>query len=295
MKSLLARLQNLLADPPPEFAFEIEAGRISMSRTKPPAARREAALPAGAVVPSPVKDNVIDEAAFSHAVAHLVPPASGRRKRGAALILPANSVRLAVLEFENFPAKEEERLQLIRFRLRRTLPFDVDSAALSYQVQSGNKVVVAVTPAEIIARYEAPFRAVGLEPGFVTCAPLAVLDLLPPKGSVLAAHLNSGTLTVLAVDNGVLTLARSLELAPGHDGMLDEISADLYTTLIYLEDHAGARPHRLALAGFGDWAATAATRLSVELEIPVDVLPFETPGLDGYLASIGGNVLERAA
>ncbi len=295
MSSIFGKLKALLEDPPPEFAFEIGSDRIAMSRTSTPFAERRIGLPQGTVVPSATKDNVVDPAAFGQAVASLVPPAAGRRKRGAALILPAAAVRLAVIEFESFPAKEEERLQLIRFRLRRTLPFDVDSAALSYQVQPGNKVVVAIAPADVVAHYEAPFRAIGLDPGFVTCSPLAVLDLPPSAGSVLAAHLSSGVLTVLAVDNGVLSLARTLELAPGADGMVTEISADLYTTLIYMEDQTGSRPGKVLLAGFGPDSDAIASRLAEELELPAESLPYDNPGLAGYIASVAGVKMESAA
>ena len=294
MSSLFGKLKTLLADPPPEFAFEIDADRIAMSRTSPPFAEREVRLAPSVVVPSPTKDNVVDPAAFGQAVVSLVPPASGRRRRGAALILPAAAVRLAVIEFESFPSKEEERLQLIRFRLRRTLPFDVDSAALSYQVQPGNKVVVAVAPSEVVAHYEAPFREVGLDPGFVTCSPLALLDLLPATGSILAAHLSSGVLTVLAVNNGILSLARTLELAPGADGMVTEISADLYTTLIYMEDQTGSRPGKVLLAGFGDDSNAIAIRLALELELAVESLQYANPGLAGYVASVAVGKLENA-
>ena len=295
MSSLFGKLKTLLEDPPPEFAFEIDADRIVISRTSPPFAEREARLAPGVVVGSPIKDNVLDPVAFGQALASLVPTAGGRRRRGAALILPAAAVRLAVIEFESFPSKEEERIQLIRFRLRRTLPFDVDSAALSYQVQTGNKVVVGVAPAEVVAHYEAPFRALGLDPGFVTSSPLAVLDLLPATGSILAAHLSSGVLTVLAVNNGILSLARTLELAPGADGIVTEISADLYTTLIYMEDQTGSRPSKVLLAGFGADSDTIASRLESELELSVESLPYDNPGLAGYIASVAGVRLESAA
>ena len=36
-------------------------------------------------------------------------------------------------------------------------------------------VVVAVAPLEIVARYEAPFRAAGMNPGLVTTSCLAAL------------------------------------------------------------------------------------------------------------------------
>jgi type IV pilus assembly protein PilM len=217
-----------------------------------------------------VKDNVIDPPAFAQAVAKLVPNGTRRAQRTAALILPDNSMRLAVLDFESLPTKEEERLALIKFRMRKTLPFDVDEAALSYHIQAGNKVIAAVSPVEIVARYEAPFRAAGIHPGFVTSSSLALLELLP---------------TVLALAQGVLTLARSLELT--HDGdILSEVSADLYPTLIYIEDQTGARPEKLIIAGFGDDSDSSATRLAVELDIPTEALLNPHPGLEGYLSSL---------
>jgi Tfp pilus assembly protein PilN len=284
----LNNLKNILKDPPPEFAFEVTSEGIAMSRTRPPAATQRVPLPPGVLVPSPVKDNVTDADELAAAVKALVPAAAGRGRRGAALILPDNSMRVAVIDFETLPEKEDERLTLIKFRLRKTLPFDVDEAALSTWIQPGTKkVVAAVVPIEIIARYEAPFRAAGLQPGLVTCSALALLELLPRKGALLVAHLSPGSLTVLALRDGVLTLARSLELTANTSDPLDEISADLYPTLIYLEDQAGFRPEKLVIAGFGSEGGTAATRLSVELDIPVEALNVENPGLAGYLKSAG--------
>ncbi len=292
--SMLDQIKAILKDPPPEFAFEIAADGITMSRTRPPAALQHVVLPAGVLVPSPVKDNVLDAGAFAEAVAKLIPPAASRGRRTAALILPDNSVRLAVLDFETLPDKEEDRLALIKFRLRKTLPFDVDDAALSYHVQGGKKVLAAVAPVEVMARYEAPFRAAGLQPGLVTCSSLAMMDLLPVKGSLLVAHHSPGALSVLAINQGVVTLTRSLELAVAADP-LEEISADLYPTLVYLEDQTGTRPDKLLLVGFGAAAHVAATRLAVELDIPVESLDEPHPGLAGYLQSLAPDAKRMAA
>ncbi|MES1258590.1 MAG: hypothetical protein ABUS51_09170 [Acidobacteriota bacterium] len=293
--SVLGKIKTLLQDPPPEFVFEIAADGVVMSRTRPPATPQRVALPAGILVPSPVKDNVQDMAAFSEAVAKLIPPSAARGRRTAALILPDNSLRLAVVDFETLPDKEEERLALIKFRLRKTLPFDIDAAALSYFVQGAKKVVAAVAPVEIVARYEAPFRAAGLQPGLVTSSSLAMLELVPAKGSLLVAHLSPGALTVLALNNGVLTIARSLELAPHTSDPLEEISADLYPTLVYIEDQTGVRPEKVLLAGFGEASRAAATRLAVELEIPVESLEEPHPGLAGYLSSLARGTQRAAA
>jgi len=284
----LHAIQSLLQDPPPEFAFEISASGIAMSRTRPPATLQHVPLAEGVLVPSPIRENIVVLPAFMAAVRKLV-PTNGRRT--AALILPDNAMRLAVLEFDNLPEKEEERMALVRFRLRKTVPFDVDSAAVSFHVQTGNKVLVAVAPAEVIAQYEKPFRDAGLHPGIVVPAALTLLELLPSTGSYLVAHRNSGALAILVIGNGVLTLSRSLE--PNHDAggvndgvPLDEIVSNLYATRVYVEDQSGARPDRLYLAGFGPEAQRVASRLVAELDVEVEVVPEEHPGLAGYLRSL---------
>jgi type IV pilus assembly protein PilM len=236
MSSVLDFLGSVLRDPPPEFVFEIAADGIAMSRTKPPAAVQRASLEPGVIIPSPVKENVLDAAAFTEAVRKLAPASSGRGRRGATLILPDNSVRIAVLDFETLPEKEEERRSLINFRLRKSVPFDIDEAAVSYYRQAGKKVIVVLAPAEVVSRYEAPFRAAGLHPGMITVSALAMLELLPAAGSVVLAHRSPGALTVLAMKDGVVTIARSLELVDASLDPLEEISDDLYPTMAYIED-----------------------------------------------------------
>ena len=77
-----------------------------------------------------------------------------------------------MLDFDSFPTDAKEQLSLVRFRLKRSVPFDVESAAVSYCAQpAADKkvdVVVVMAPLEIVARYEAPFRAAGMNPGLVT-------------------------------------------------------------------------------------------------------------------------------
>lgn len=293
--SVLNRIKAVLRDPPPEFAFEISADGIAMSRTRPPATVQFAPLRAGVVSPSPVKDNILDQSALAAAVQKLVPTDFRRMKRPAALILPDNALRVAVLDFERLPEKEEERRSLIRFRMRKTLPFDVDEAAFSYYAQTGARVIAVVAPVDLIARYEAPFRAAGLHPGMVTSSSLALLELLPEEGSVLVAHRSTGALTVLHVREGELALSRTLELSAHRSDPLEEISEDLYPTLVYVEDQTGARPDRLILVGFGDASEEAAARLGVELDIATEALHVEHPGLTGYLRTLSISPRKAAA
>ncbi len=293
--SAFNKVLDILRDPPPEFVFEIAANGIAVSRTHPPAALQHVPLAPGVIAPSPVKENILDPAAFAAAVRKLTPPSTSRRKRGATLILPDNCVRIAVLDFDSLPEKEEERRPLINFRLRKSVPFDIDEAALSYFPQVGKRSSSRSRRSEIVAHYETAFRGAGLHPGLVTVSSLAMVDLLPVTGSLVLAHYSPGALTVIALSNGVVTIARTLEMGDSELDPLDEIVAHIYPTLAYIEDQNRVRPEKLFIAGFGEQSESSSIRLSVELDIQVEAIQDPYPGLAGYLASVAPRINKKAA
>jgi type IV pilus assembly protein PilM len=246
---------------------------------------------------SPIKENVVDPDDFSLAVRSLVGEQAARKHKDIALILPDYSTRLAVLDFDSFPSDPKEQLPLIRFRLKRSVPFDVESAALSYFAQpAGNKkieVVAAVAPLEVVSRYEAPFRAMGMNPGLVTTSALAALELAPEAGLSVMAKIAGNVLTVPVRDKGQLRLVRCLEV-PGNT--FEDIVAVLLPTFTYVEDNLGGRPEKLILCGFGSDTDEGVRRFQEELGVEVEPLrsPLGVPGehnagLLGYLRSIARN------
>jgi len=284
----MTSLRNLFEDPPPAFVFEVAPTHVAMAHAVGDAQAIVEPLAPGVVRPSPVNDNIIDTEAFASAVKNLVAHAGpGRKTRRAALILPDHSARVSVLDFDQFPEKPQDQLPLLHFRIKKTLPYDIDSAAISYFVQPMTKegrreIVAAVTPLEVVARYEAPFRAANFHVGIVTVSHLAALDLVAQTGISVVAKMSGDVLTVMALDHGILRLVRSLEMSTI---TLDEIAADLYPTFAYAEDNFGAHPDSLLLCGFGDLVDAARDRFSQELSCTVERLPFQNAGLAGYLYS----------
>jgi type IV pilus assembly protein PilM len=291
---MLDKLKSLLQDPPPAMAFEISEAGISAARIGARAELDFAPLPAGAIAVSPLKDNVIDETAFSGAVRSL---AASQKRKEVALILPDFATRIAVLDFDSFPSEPKEQASLIRFRLKRSLPFDAESAALSYCAQAGAQkrvdVVAVLSPLEIVARYEAPFREAGLQPGLVTTSSMAALELAPEAGLSVVVKLAGRVITILVRDRSALKLVRCLEI-PGTE--LDDVSAVLAPTLVYVEDNFGRAAEQLILCGFGAHADDARRRFAADFSIPVELMrsalgvPTETnAGLLGYLRTIARN------
>ncbi len=89
----------------------------------------------GVLLVSPAHDNIHQPQAVREVIRALAPP-NGHRKRRAALILPDYCARIAVLDFDNFPTDPHEQMALLRFRMKKSVPFDVDSAIVSYAVQA---------------------------------------------------------------------------------------------------------------------------------------------------------------
>ena len=298
---LIERLKSLMRDPPPGMAFEISEAGIAAARIGARAELEFQPLKSGTLAVSPLKENVVDPDDFSMAVRTLAEGPKGtpaaRKRKDVALILPDFSARISVLDFDSFPSDAKEQASLIRFRLKRSVPFDVESAALSYWVQpAADKkvdVVVVMAPLEIVARYEAPFRAAGMNPGLVTTSSIAALELAEESGLSVMAKISGRVLTVLVRDKGALKLTRCLEL-PSTE--LEDIEAVLVPTFVYVEDNLGGRPDKLMLCGFGARTDEAERRFQEELGVTTEPLrsPLAAPGennagLLGYLRSIARN------
>jgi type IV pilus assembly protein PilM len=294
---MLDRLKSLVQEPPPGIAFEISETGIAAARVGANDPVEFRPLKPGVLSVSPLRENVLDADELAGTVRSLWAGYGSRKRRDIALILPDYATRMAVLDFDQFPTDAKEQLALVRFRLKRSVPFDVDSAAVSYWAQTApNKksdVLAVLTPVEIVARYEAPFRAAGMNPGFVTTSVLAALELAPEAGLSVLAKLTGHVLTVVVRQKSMVKLVRCLE-APSQE--LDDIAAVLLPTFVYIEDNLGGAAESLLLCGLGAQFDAAQRRFQNELGVTVEPLrsPRETPGennagLLGYLHSVSRN------
>ena len=291
----MGSLANILKDPPPAYAFELSESGIAFAKIGQVPQINFQPFEEGVLSVSPVRDNIQKSEVLAEHIGALA-PSSGGRKRRAALILPDYCARVALLDFDSFPSVAEEQRALIRFRMRKTLPFDVESAVVSYYAQpragqTGKiEVLAAVLASEIVLRYEGPFRAAGFIPGFVTTSAIAMLNMLDPDGVTLVVKLNGRTLTAVVLDGAVVKLLRCVEIT---DGNQEELEAVVLPTLAYIEDELSTTPKRILLCGLGLSGERIAQGWAQEWSVPVDTVrsrygaPGPTnAGLLGYLESV---------
>src|ERR1700722_7916468 len=247
--SILQSISSLVKDPPPDHAFEVSEAGISYSHGSRMGFQ---AFEPGTIEVSPSVDNILRPELISSMIGQIAPANGARRRRPAALILPDYAARVTVLDFDSFPSVAAEQLPLVKFRIKKTIPFDIESAAVSYYIQasSGSKKVevVAVTMAfDIVARYEALFRAAGFHPGEVTTSTLAALNMYRGDGVAVVAKLSGQVLTVTVLSGGTIKLFRCVLLEGSGD---DEILAILHPTFAYVEDELASPVRKLILCGF---------------------------------------------
>jgi type IV pilus assembly protein PilM len=273
---LLRRFSGWLdAFPHPDLVCQISAERVALARwgMHRLEAFAEERLPAGALRPSPSQPNLADAEAVSQAVGRAVERVRDAR-REAVLLLPDTIIRIFLLGFESFPRKASDAAPLLRWRLRKSVPFPVEETLLSWNEQrsaDGNlEVVTAVARESVIREYENLLRKAGLEPGVVLGETLAALPLVEDVPAVLLARLDGMSLTMAIVDGGRLALHRCTELGaqPGAQALLDEI----FPAVAFFQDRAHRNVERVRLSGMESCGAELKQRLETELSCPVGLL-----------------------
>jgi type IV pilus assembly protein PilM len=176
-------------------------------------------LAVGAVVPGLRPGNVVDRVAVAAAVRKVLEAVDAKpnsRDVDMTLIIPDSAVRVLLLDFDSLSSKVAEVLPIVRFRLKKLLPFDADDAMVSYQVMSTSRNLVRVlavaVPHDVLSEYETAVREAGFEPGSVLPSTLAALAAVDDDSPALLVNANMLGVTAAIVQRGVLMLHRSVDL-----------------------------------------------------------------------------------
>lgn len=238
----------------PRVACEVSAERVVAARAAEGAQSLGAVnaqnLAAGAVTPGLQQANVVERAALVQTLRDVLAPVAGRT-RDITLVIPDASTRILLLDFDTLPDKPEDADSVVRFRLKKSLPFDVDESAVSfdrYTAENGVRVVAAVTPRSVVQEYEAVVREAGYNPGAVLPSMIAALGVVDGSRPTMVIKVEPGTTTFAIVDQDQLQLYRSLEnggTAVTGESLVDDVN----TSLVYFEDRYGTSVDRVLVTG----------------------------------------------
>jgi type IV pilus assembly protein PilM len=257
----MSLLSSLFAPPRPMVAIEFSATNVTVVRLaangSSPALAGFATepLPAGSLKPALNTANVVDRTAVLDALRRACDGA-GVRAGHAAVVVPDPVGKVSLLRFEQVPAKTADLTELIRWQVRKSVPFPIEDAQLTFAqgaiVDGAREFVVVLARRDIIAEFETLARDAGVAAGVVDLATFNLVNAAlaaggTPSGDWLLVHVASDYLTLAVLRQSDLILLR-------HRGAEDATSlADIvHQTSMYYEDRLrGAGFDRVILAGSG--------------------------------------------
>jgi type IV pilus assembly protein PilM len=213
-----------------------------------------APLSEGAVTPGLKTPNLADRAAVVAALTGAL-SATSPRDKDTTLVIPDAAARVLLLDFDTLPARRQEALPVVKFRLRKMVPFDVESSAVSYQVMAQKEAhmsaLVTVIPGEVLEEYESALREAGFEPGAVLPSTLAAAAGLSSESATLMVNHTRGSVTTAVTHGNEMLLHRTMDLPAEENARDEELAQAVITTLAWYEDTLRATPEKMHYAGPG--------------------------------------------
>lgn len=198
-------------------------------------------IPAGFVNGGLGDKNLTDPAAAKEAVRSALREA-GFRGSEIAVVIPDNSARIAFMTAETLPAGREERDTFIRWKLKKTMPFDVEKAQIAVKElgkhtgddAEGLDLLVALCPRDIVNEYVDLMGQLDIHAGLVLPSTLAALNLVGGgDGDTLFVKVAPGCISTTILQAQRIQFSRRVQEMP-----LDEA---VYPTFQYYQDKLSGR------------------------------------------------------
>ena len=254
----MSLLSTWLASPPPDAAIEIAPEGVAVgvlgTRGSEPVVQAFATvpLPAGAVAPSLTSHNIADRAAVSGAV-RTACDRIGQHPRRAALIVPDVTARVSLVRFDQVPSRREDLDQLIRWQVKKSSPFPVEDACVTYSpgatAAAGGEFVVVTARRDVVREYEGVCDDAGIYAGLVDLSTLSVVNLYlsaaaPPAGDWLVVHMRPDYTSLAIMRGAALIFFRNR--AEGEEDALADV---VHQTAMYYQDRLDGTGFARVLAG----------------------------------------------
>ena len=306
--SLLARLSGearrlLLSAPAPRVAIEVRGGTLGAVKLSPDGRELESAvfveIPSGIVDVTSLVAPVVNPDAFGAEVERLCEQTRISRHTRIAVVLPDATARFAMIPRASLGGTASEREDVVRFRLRKLLPYDSHGACIAMGDQGSEEVLALAVSKTALVAFERPFRKIGLDPGLVEVSGLAVVrGLVPGQGDWLVVNWEPEYLSLFVVRDGVVLLTRNLSGL----GIADErdVAREVSNTTLYHRERLGGRPLDGAFLRASEGRVQGGARalepsLGLEPTIVAPDLPGAPQQLPSALAGAGACLLAELA
>jgi type IV pilus assembly protein PilM len=252
-----------------------------------------APLPEGALAPGLKVPNLADRRSVTSALESALREINTRNE-AVTLVVPDAAARVLLLDFDTLPSKRQEALPVVRFRLRKMVPFDVEGSAVSYQVMAERNgqliALVTVMPGDVLEEYESALRDAGYEPGAVLPSTLAAAAAVDDEGATLMVNHTGASVTTAITQSEEMLLHRWMDLPEEPLAREEELAQAVITALAWYEDTLKRLPSTMYYAGLGGASAAAQSRWAALVDPAPRIVDLGVPELASAITSVPAGV-----
>lgn len=241
----------------PPVALEIGHSEIVLVRLKRRGrgkpelvAHRSAPMPEGARPTSIFRPTLGSTAEIVKSVQGLF-EATATKPGRVSIVMPDNLAKVSIVSLPEAPASRKQLDEIVRFKLRRAIPFRLEEARITYQALPGAgqgvDILVVVMRRFAVEQYEGILTSAGARPGLVDLSTPNLLNLARGRvaamngdGDVAVLNCAVGYFTLVIQRNGRVIFFRSKSLPddidPDADGAGGILGREISHSLAYYRE-----------------------------------------------------------
>lgn len=303
---MVSRLKYWLSEPHyPNIGIEINSDAIrlaalSVDRGKIRIQHLDSVdVPAGAIEINPLKPNVHSLEPVAEALKELW--ARNRFKSSRICLLIQDRAALSFqVTMEQLASSEQECIDLIRFKLKKNIPFRIEEARFSFWNAAGlndyrgSTHWVIVVHDSVLKQYEKLIEsAIGAECGLVDLTTFDVLNFVMAPArmksvqekDLLFVNLNKDYIALAITQKEKLTFYRSRALEKSNGGVVEEALTEIHPTQMFYLDKLGGQNIERCFVYASELSEELASEIEKRLEIPATILSLDSYFTDQVDAS----------
>lgn len=234
-----------------------------------------------------LSSNVVISPEVEQKVVSILDRGQARTKK-LSLLIPDNVVKVVILNnLQRLPHREGETLKLIQWKLKKTLPFRAEEAAIAFQPivskDGSPKLLAAIVKKEVRDRFERLFAPSGVVPGLVIPSSFGLVNFwlwAMPRGvsdssESMLINLAEGYISIMIFRGEELIFFRTKELGAGSESK--NALRELYSSYIYYKERLeGNGLKRVYMGGISPYLTQLKSQISKNFDFQVeDINPWE--------------------
>ena len=214
-------------------------------------------IPSGLLVPSLTKPNVSSVKDLVTIVRSALDEGYIKTSR-ISLAIPDTSVRITILSLDRLPSKYDEKIEFLKWKLKKTIPYDIEEAHLNFleqETDTGQNTVITVSiHQDVLRKFEEVFESLEINVGLIMPSTFAAYELFVrqnqknAENSILFVRAKSSSMSSMIIQRGTIVfyqykgsnfnkaLFSGIENSEKQQNQLIDPYEDIHPYLMYFQD-----------------------------------------------------------